>query len=88
MSAEHGPPLVTRGGGAAPGLSIGHEPWHATRDRGPAAVVAPGLSAEHGPLGAARSRGPAAAAGLRWTCGSDSSAGGQWQTTCSWRQCS
>ncbi len=39
--------------------------------------AAPGLSAGHGPLRAARGRGPAAAAGLRWTCGPDSSAGGQ-----------
>jgi hypothetical protein len=41
--------------------------------------LAVGLSSEHGPLRAARSCGLAATTGLRWTCGPDSSASGQWQ---------
>jgi hypothetical protein len=45
----------------------------ATRGRG----AAPSLSAKHGPLRAVRGRGPATAAGLQWTCGPDSFAGGQ-----------
>ncbi len=86
MSAGHRPPPAAHGCSAAPtaapGLSVGHEPLRAARGRGLAVAAAPGLSAEHGPLHAARGRGPAAA-GLRWTCDLDSSAGDQRQTTCS-----
>ncbi len=80
MSAGHGPPPATRGCGVVPGLSVGHGPLRAIRGRGLAAAATPGLSAGHGPLHAVRSRGPAAVAGLRWTCGPDSSTGGQQQT--------
>jgi hypothetical protein len=76
MSAGHGPLLVARGCGAAPGLSAEHGPLHVARSRGLAIVVAPGLSVGHGPLRATRDRGPTAAAGLRWTCSLDNSAGG------------
>ncbi len=61
-------------------------PAGAACGRSPVATAAPGLSTRHGPLRAARGRGPAAAAGLQWTCGLDSSAGNQRQTTCSWRR--
>ncbi len=54
-------------------------PVSAARGRGLAAAGATGLSAGHGPLRAARGCGSATAAGLRWTCGLDSSAGGQRQ---------
>jgi len=57
-------------------LSAGHGLLHAARGRGPAAV---GMSAGHEPLRVARGRGPTAVANLRWTCGPDSSTGGQWQ---------
>ncbi len=49
----------------------------ATCGRDLAVVAAPGLLAEHKPLRAARGHGPAVATGLRWTCGPDSTAGGQ-----------
>ncbi len=68
------------------GLSVGHRPPPAARGEGAAPTAALGLSAGHGPLRAARGRGPVAAAGLQWTCGPDSSAGGQRQTACSWRR--
>ncbi len=58
----------------------------ATRDHGPVVTAAPGLSAGHEPLRAARGRDPAVVAGLQWTCGPNSSASGQRQTTCSWRR--
>ncbi len=94
MSAEHGPPPVARGGDAAldaaldaaPGLSTEHGPRRAPRGHGLAVAAAPGLSTGHRPLRAARGRGPAAAARLRWTCGPDSSVGGQLQTAYSWRR--
>ncbi len=90
MSIEHGPPPVARGGDAAldaaPGLSTEHGPRHAPRGHGLAVAAAPGLSTGHRPLRAPCGRGPAAAARLRWTCGPDSSAGGQLQTAYSWRR--
>jgi hypothetical protein len=49
----------------------------ATCGRDLAVVAAPGLLAKHKPLRAARGHGPAVATGLRWTCGPDSTAGGQ-----------
>jgi hypothetical protein len=70
----------------APGLSAGHRPPPAARDGGATPTAVPSLSAEHGPLHATRGRGPTATAKLRWTCGPDSSAGGQQQTACSWRR--
>jgi hypothetical protein len=60
-------------------MSVGHGPPPVAHGCG----AAPGLSTGHGPLRVARGRGPAVAAGLQWTCGPDSSAGGQQQTTCS-----
>jgi hypothetical protein len=90
MLAKHGPPPAARSCSAvpviAPGLLAGHGPLHAAR--GLAAVAAPGLSAGHRPLRATRSRDPTAVVKLRWTCGLDSSAGGQQQTAYSWRRCS
>jgi len=80
MLAGHGPPPATCGYSvtptATPGLSVGHGPLRAARSRGLVIVAAPGLSAGHGPLHATRDHGPAIAAGLQWTCGPDSSAGG------------
>ncbi len=78
---------VARGRGpatvGATGLSTGHLADLALAGVacgcGPAAAGAAGLLAGHRPLHAARSRGPAATAELRWTCGPDSSAGGQRQ---------
>ncbi len=70
---------------APPGLSTRHGPLRAAPGRGLVVAAAPGLLAGHGPLRATRNRGPATAAGLWWTCSPDSSAGGQRQTTCSWR---
>jgi hypothetical protein len=64
-------------------MSAEHGPPRAARGCGAAPTVAPDLSAGHGPLHAARGHGPVAAAGLRWTCGPDSSASGQQQTACS-----
>jgi len=63
-------------------------PVGATRGYGPAVVAIPGLLAGHGPLHVVHSRGLVAVAGLWWTCGLDSSVGGQWWTACSWRRCS
>ncbi len=84
--ADPAPAGAARGRGraatATPGLSARHKPPPIAYDGG----AAPGLSAEHGPLRAARGRGPAVAAGLRWTCGPNSSVGGQRQITCSWRR--
>jgi len=54
-------------------------PVGAARGRGLVAVGAASLSGGHGPLRAACGRGLAAIVGLRWTCGPDSSAGGQEQ---------
>ncbi len=77
------PAGVTHGCGpaaaGAAGLSVGHGPLRVTCDRGLAAIGAVGLSVGHRPLRAACGRGPAVATGLRWTCGPDSSAGGQRQ---------
>jgi len=88
MLAKHGPPPAARGCSAvpttAPGLSAGHGPLRAACTL--AAVATPGLSAEHRPLCDARSRDPTAVVGLRWTCGLDSSVGGQQQTAYSWRR--
>jgi len=77
MSAGHEPPPAARGCGAAPGLLAGHGPLHAARGHGLVTVAASSLSAGHGPLRATRGCGPATAAGLRWTCGLDSSTDGQ-----------
>ncbi len=81
MSAAHGLSPVIRGCGAipvaGPSLLAGHGPLHVARGRSLVAVVALGLSARHGPLRAARDRGPTVVAGFWWTCGLDSSAGGQ-----------
>ncbi len=70
---------VARGRGptatGAAGLSAMHGPLRATRGRDPATS----LSAGHEPLRAACGHGHAVAAGLRWTCGLDSSIGDQRQ---------
>jgi hypothetical protein len=86
MSVGHGPPPATRDCDAAPSLSTGHRPLRATRGRGLAAATTPSLLAGHGPLRATRGCGLVIAAGLRWTCGPDSSTGDQRQTTCSWKR--
>jgi hypothetical protein len=88
--ADPAPTGATRDRGpaiaAAPNLSIGHRPPPATRGGGAAPAAAPGLLAGHGPLRAARGHGPVVAVELRWTCGLESSIGGQRQTACSWRR--
>jgi len=90
MSAGHGPPPATRGYGvapvAAPSLSVGHGPLHAACDRGLATAATLGLSTKHGPLYATCDHGPTVTAGLRWTCGPNSSTGSQQQIACSWRR--
>ncbi len=84
MSAGRGPPPTAHGGSTAPdvvlGMSTGHGPQRVAHGRGPVATAVLGLSAGHGPLCVARGRGPAVVAGLRWTCGPDSSDSGQRQT--------
>ncbi len=77
MLTGHEPLPAVRGCGAAPGLSAKHRPLHAPRGRGLVTVAAPGLSAGHKPLRATRGCGPVTTGGLRWTCGLDSSVGGQ-----------
>ncbi len=69
-------------------LSARHRPLCAAHGCGLAVATVAGMPVGHGPLRAARSRGRgrAVAAGLRWTCGPDSSAGGQRQTAYSWRR--
>ncbi len=54
-------------------------PVGAARGRGLANASIAGLSAGHGPLRAARGRDSATTVGLRWTCGPNNSASGQWQ---------
>ncbi len=60
----------------AAGMLTGHRPPPAARGYSAAPAAVPGLSAGHGPLRAACNCDPVVAAGVRWTCGPDSSAGG------------
>ncbi len=81
MSTRHEPPPATRGYGTAPtvtpGLLVEHGPLRAAHGHGLVTAATPGLSTRHGPLHATCNRGPTIAARLQWTCGLDSSVGGQ-----------
>ncbi len=90
MLVRHGPPPVARGCDVVPVVAAGmlarHGPLRVARGCGLVVAAALGLLVGHGPLCDARGSGPAVVAELRWTCGPNSSAGGQRQTTYSWRR--